>query len=85
MSLGLAAPNLYEGLELIDDKILEEDRVRKSEYSSGKPDPTEEVGESERDVEASAEGIDETSVEQPVDTPGYEKQESRASSVSFHA
>ena len=83
--LGLAAPNLYEGLELIDDKILEEDRVRKSEYASGKPDPTEEVGESERDVEASADDIDETSVEQPVDSTGYEKQESRASSVSFHA
>ena len=77
--LGLAAPNLYEGLELIDEKIVEEDRVRKSEYSSGKQDSTEEIG----DVEASA--SDEMPMEQPVDTPGYEKQESHASSVEVMA
>jgi solute carrier family 6 GABA transporter-like protein 1 len=53
--LGMVKPELYEGLELVDDKVLDEDRVRKSEYSSGKPDATEEVGESQRDVEASAE------------------------------
>jgi hypothetical protein len=84
--LGLAAPNLYTGLELVDEKILEEDRVRKSEYLSGKPDETAEVGESERDIEVSADKDEEApAMEQPADNPEYGKQESRASSMSVEA
>jgi len=78
--LGLIAPNFYEGLELIDEKILEEDRVHKEGYSNGKPDETAEVGESERDVEA----VNKT--EKSVGQPADESQHSAAfSEVSVQA